>query len=224
MKKFLVAVVATIFVFALTSCQSSTASSQDSASESAQDDAYLVLVNKENKLPDDWLDQIELATTRNTLGEEFQVERVALDHYENLRYEALQQGVGIELDSTYRSPEEQEEIWAEWEKERGEDYCRQYLAVPSYSEHHTGLAIDVFIIKGGQIIRENDDMLADTEDFAKVHQLLAKHGFILRYPQGKEDITGYAYEPWHLRFVGQSAAETITSRGITLEEYLENIK
>ena len=220
MKKFLVVISAALLMFGLAACQSGSASSSSSASQPIQDDPYLVLVNKENKLPDDWLDQIELVSTKNSLGEDYQVERVALANFEALREEALTQGVDIELDSTYRSVEEQQEIWDEWLDEKGEDYCRQYLAVPGYSEHHTGLAIDVFILKDGQQIRENEDMIADTEDFAKVHKLLSKYGFILRYPQGKEDITGYSYEPWHFRYVGQPAAEIITSRGVTLEEYL----
>lgn len=220
MQKILVALSVFTLLFGLAACQSGGSASSASSSSQVEDETYLVLVNKENKLPDDWFDRIELVTAYNALGEEYRVERVALANFEALREEALKEGVDIELDSTYRSVKEQQEIWDEWLDEKGEDYCRQYLAVPGYSEHHTGLAIDVFILKDGQQIRENEDMIADTEDFAKVHKLLPKYGFILRYPQGKEDITGYSYEPWHFRFVGQPTAEIISSRGITLEEYL----
>ncbi|MDO5475422.1 MAG: M15 family metallopeptidase, partial [Candidatus Saccharibacteria bacterium] len=106
----------------------------------------------------------------------------------------------------------------------GKDYCERYLAKPGYSEHHTGLAIDIFVIqKNNRIVRDNDDMIADIGDFAEIHQLLSKHGFILRYPDGKEDITGYSYEPWHLRYVGEDAARVISECGITLEEYLSSL-
>ena len=76
-------------------------------------------------------------------------------------------------------------------------------------------------IKDGKIIRENEEMVTDTDDFAKVHELLPRYGFILRYLPDKKDITGYDYEPWHFRYVGyKNIAKEITEKGITLEEYL----
>ena len=185
---------------------------------------YQILVNKEHKLPNNWLDYIKLVETTNSLGESFLVEDVTLQHFEALRTYLLEnEGIQIELDSTYRSVEEQQEIWDEWsaDPEKGLDYCEKYLSPVGYSEHHTGLAIDVFIIKpDGTHERENDDMIADTETFAKIHEHLAQFGFILRYLPGKEDITGYAYEPWHFRFVGEDDAKAIFEQKLTLEEYL----
>jgi D-alanyl-D-alanine carboxypeptidase len=68
-------------------------------------------------------------------------------------------------------------------------------------------------------------MLKETKIFAKVHKKLAKYGFILRFPEGKDEITGYAYEPWHFRYVGSpKIAEEITEKGITFEEYIEQNK
>ena len=96
------------------------------------------------------------------------------------------------------------------------------LAVPEFSEHHTGFAVDIFITKDGKEIRDNDDMIADVEDFEKVHKLLPEYGFILRCPLGKEDVTGYNYEPWHLRYLNSTKiAREITSKGLVFEEYLE---
>ena len=185
---------------------------------------YLALVNKENKLPDNWLDQIKLVSTQNSLGTIFIVEEITLQHFEALRSYLLEnEGIQIELDSTYRSIEEQQEIWDRWsaDPELGPDYCEKYLAKVGYSEHHTGLAIDILIVKpDGYVENDNEEMLADTETFAKIHQHLAQFGFILRYPEGKEDITGYNYEPWHFRFVGEDVAKTIIENHLTLEEYL----
>jgi len=184
---------------------------------------YLVLVNKENKLPDNWLDLIVLKPAQNSLGEDFLVEEITLEHFNMLREELLEEGIQIELDSTYRSLEEQQEIWDYWlaDPELGPEYCEKYLAKVGYSEHHTGLAIDIFVIKpDGTIERENDEMIADAETFAKIHEKLAMFGFILRYPEGKEDITGYNYEPWHFRFVGEDVAKEIFEGKLTLEEYL----
>lgn len=183
---------------------------------------YLAIVNKEHKLPDDWLDWIVLKPAQNSLGENFLVEEITLLHFNMLREELLEEGIQIELDSTYRPREEQEGIWNEWKEKYGEEYCEKYLARPGFSEHHTGLAIDIFVIKpDGYIERKNDEMIADRDTFAKIHEKLAKYGFILRYPEGKESITGYAYEPWHLRFVGEDIARDIFEQKLTLEEYLE---
>lgn len=195
------------------------------AAKTPENDVYLTLVNKQNQLPSNWTEMIQLESAKNVYDEEFLVEKEALKNFNELRDELLAEGIDIELDSTYRSVEEQQEIWDEWsnDPELGVEYCKKYLAVPGFSEHHTGLAIDVFLIKDGEDIRENDDMIAERETFAKVHEKLAKHGFILRYLEGKMDVTGYAYEPWHFRYVGSpKIAEEIMSQGITLEEYLQN--
>ena len=185
---------------------------------------YLVLVNKTHELPSGWENVVHIDKVENSLGEELKIERRTSEAFERLRSDLLEQGVQIELDSVYRSVDEQQEIWDAWsaDPELGEEYCKKYLAVPGYSEHHTGLAVDIFLIKDGEQIRENDDMIADTEDFAKIHELLPKYGFILRYLEGKEDVTGYAYEPWHLRYIDDPELATeLTSQGLTLEEYLD---
>ena len=194
--------------------------------EDLPDDVRLVLVNKQYALPNDWTDRIELDTASNEIEgdeREFQVEKVTLEHFNALRDELLEEGIDIELDSTYRSVERQEELWAEFEKDHGLEYCQKYVAIPGYSEHHTGLVIDVCLVKDGEVIDDNDDMIAEEEIFTRVHELLAKHGFILRYLKGKEPITGYAYEPWHFRYVGVQDAMAITDSGLTLEEYLDKV-
>ena len=184
---------------------------------------YMVLVNKENKLPKDWEERIELVDVTNGLGETYQVEKKTAEAYENLKEDLAREGIVIELDSTYRTVKHQQEIWDEFEKERGLEYTKKYVAVPGTSEHHTGLAIDIKIIKDGKVIDDNDDMTAETEIFSKIHAKLAKYGFILRYPVGKEDITGYGAEVWHFRYVDDpKIAKEIMDKGLTLEEYLEN--
>lgn len=186
---------------------------------------YMVLVNKTNKLPVNWTELIKLKTAKNSMGEEYQVETQTLKQFEALRAELLKEGVDIELDSTYRTVEEQQDLWERFEKEYGSDYVKKYVAVPGYSEHHTGLVIDICLVKDGKVIDENDDMIAEKEIFAKIHSRLAKYGFILRYLDGKEHMTGYNYEPWHLRYIGDAkVAKEIMDKGITLEEYLGEAK
>ena len=182
---------------------------------------YLVLVNKQNKLPDDWEEKVKLSEAKNAWNETIKVEKIALKHYWKLSDELKKEGVEIILDSSYRSVKEQQDLWKDFEKKYGIEYVKKYVAVPGYSEHHTGLAIDVVIKKDGKLIEENDDMIKEREIFAKVHKKLAKHGFILRYPEGKDNITGYSYEPWHFRYVGKKVAKEIAKKDITFEEYLE---
>lgn len=183
---------------------------------------YLVLVNKQHKLPEDWEANVELVEVQNAYDETIRVEKEALEKYNELRDTLLKEGVDIELDSAYRSVSKQEEVWKDFEEEKGLEYTQKYVAVPWYSEHHTALAIDICIKKDWVLIYENEDMIAEPEIFAKVHEKLADYGFILRYLDGKEDITWYGYEPWHLRYVRDvEIAKEIMDNGLTLEEYLE---
>ncbi len=184
-------------------------------------DIYLTLVNPTHRLPDGWLDQIELVKTENSLREEYLVEKETLSHFRDLRNELLEEGIDIEIDSAYRSVEEQQEIRDEFAIRYG-DKVSEMVSEPGYSEHHTGLAIDVFLIDNGRIIRDNDDLYAAEELFSKVHAHLADHGFILSVLPGKEEICGgLAYEPWHFRYVGLKPAQEMAEKGEVLEEYLE---
>ena len=192
---------------------------------------YLVLVNKYSQLPDDWENNVELVTTKNAWDEEIKVEKEAFEQFKKLKEEVdkdLEEfNTTIELDSTYRSVDGQQELWDTWSKdpEKGIDYVRKFVAVPGYSEHHTGLAIDICLKKDGKLIYDNDEMIAEREIFSKVHAKLSKYGFILRYLEGRDEITGYAYEPWHLRYVGdEKIAKEIMDKDITFEEYLGNIE
>jgi|GEM_PF-458096 len=190
-----------------------------------EDDLYLTLVNRTHKLPEGWEEKIQLVDTANYSGEPIRVEQQAYDAYQALRAALLEEGVDIELESSYRSVSRQEELWAEYEKNYGLDYCRQYVAVPGFSEHHTGFAIDTNLIQPDSQADEETKAQERTALWAKVHAKLPEYGFILRYLEGKEDITGYSYEPWHLRYVGSPGiAGEIMSRGITLEEYLDKVE
>ena len=197
----------------------------DSTAPAEQDTRCLLLVNKTHKLPDNWESGIRLLTMKNAYDEDIQVEEESCKAFQALREDLLKDGVDIELDSCYRSVARQEALWAEFEAAYGLDYTQKYVAVPGFSEHHTGFAVDVCLIKDGKLIYENDDMMKETAIWEKVHRKLADYGFILRYPADKTDITGYSYEPWHLRYVGDPAvAQEITDKGITLEEYLGQVE
>ncbi len=178
----------------------------------------LTLVNKTHRLPEDWLDHIALVSARNMMNEPYRLEKETLNQFCALRDRLLDEGITVDVESAYRSVQEQEALWAEFEKEYGLEYCHAYVAVPGFSEHHMGLAVDIRLIRDGSVVK--DGAPGKEALFARVHTIMPEFGFILRYPAGKEKITGYACEPWHLRYVGAEAARIIAARGITLEEYL----
>ena len=183
-------------------------------------DLYLTVVDPAHSLPEGWLDRVELVPARNCLGESFLVERETRTHFEQLRDDLLKRGINIELDSAYRSVEEQQALWNRFSVRYGRDVSK-YVSPPGRSEHHTGLAVDVFLIDQGRIIRDNDDLFAAKDLFAAVHARLPEYGFILGVPPGKEGVcAGLSYEPWHFRYVGREAAVEITRNGMALAEYV----
>ena len=217
-KNFLIILLIAILAIGVTGC----GKKKEEKTEEKPKMDYLVLVNKEHKLPDYWEDVVTLETTKDIWGDDVQVEKEALFQFFKLKQELASQEIFIELDSAYRSVKRQEELWAEFEEEYGLEYTKNTVATPGYSEHHTGLAIDVCIRKNGKLIYENAEMVKEKKIWEKVHAKLAEYGFILRYLEGKEDITGYSYEPWHFRYVGSpKIAKEIMDKGITLEEYLD---
>ncbi len=210
-----------IMVLAIAAVTASIVVSCSSSTESAtKDDVYLVLVNKTHQLPDDFEQKITLVTSKDPWGDDVTIEETTLKQFEKLQAKLLEKGIDIRLDSVYRSRTDQQATWDYFLEQRGEDYCRQYVAAPGYSEHQTGLAVDVCMMINGEPDNDNDHMLAEKDLFAEVHALMPEYGFILRYMEGCEDITGYSYEPWHLRYVGVKAAKEITEKNLTLEEYL----
>ncbi|MBO4360376.1 MAG: M15 family metallopeptidase [Eubacteriaceae bacterium] len=185
---------------------------------------YLVLVNRDNPLPEDWEEHLECEYFVNAVGDTVAVEKTAYAEYLRMKETLEKENIFVDLDSAYRSVKVQQETWDEFMVKYGEEYTKAYVAVPGYSEHHTGLALDLFLIVDGKIIYENEDLVTYPEIWARIHELAPEYGFILRYLEGKEDITGYNYEPWHLRYVGPGIAREITDDGLTLEEYLEQHK
>lgn len=192
--------------------------------ESNEQFNYLILVNKNHKLPDDYESKVNLINVKNNIPKDdrtFQLEKVTHEYFIKLREKLLEEyNITIELDSAYRSVARQQEIWDEFVEKYGLNYTEKYVAKPGYSEHHTGLALDICLVVNGTVIDDNEEMIKQKEIFEKIHKKLSEYGFILRYLQGKESITGYNYEPWHFRFVQIDDAKKIMNESITLEEYL----
>ncbi len=185
---------------------------------------YMALVNRNNPLPEGWEKRLRTVRVKNSLGDDVEVERAAYRDYLKLKEALAEEGVYVDLDSAYRSVEAQRDIKESFYRQYGPDYASRYVAKPGYSEHHTGLAIDLYLIIDGKEVFLNEDMVEYPELWAKIHARAADYGFILRYPAGKEAITGYNYEPWHFRYLRDpEAAKEIMEKGITLEEYLGEV-
>lgn len=128
--------------------------------------------------------------------------------------DAASEGLDIQACSGYRSYDKQKSLYEHYADDYGKDYADRYSARPGFSEHHTGRAVD--LISPAGIL----DDFESTEECKWVHKNAWKYGFILRYPQGAEDITGYSYEPWHITYVGNKISEKMRREGIdTFEEY-----
>lgn len=183
---------------------------------------YKVLVNKGNKIKDNFLSKIELITTKDVDGEEIQVEKETYNAYLELKKFLETKNVIIGISSAYRSKDYQQDIYESFIEKYGKDYADKVVAPVGCSEHHTGLALDINIMKDGKWPESNPELMEDEESYKEIHQYLANYGFILRYPEGKESVTGYPYEPWHIRYVGNPVAKIITKNNYTLEEYLNN--
>ena len=185
------------------------------------DKSAILLVNKYNKLPDDYEVTLKkLPDGTNKAAEE------AYKPMCDMLKAARKDGMILEVCSSYRSVERQKELFEEDMRalvRRGYSYLDAYDEVaretmpPGYSEHSTGLAFDIVALDYQML----DAKQETTEENQWLREHCAEYGFILRYPKGKEDITGIDYESWHFRYVGVEIAEYIMEEGITLEEFLE---
>ena len=127
-------------------------------------------------------------------------------------------GLPIIVDSGYRSFKYQQVVLDALIKEKG-DEAFKLVALPGASEHQTGLAIDFAYYENGIY---NDDVKENDKEAIWLKNNAWKYGFILRYPKGKENVTGYNFEPWHFRFVGLKLAKYLFKNDLTLEEYYKN--
>ena len=176
-------------------------------------DEISVVVNKNNKLPavyvPDHLTEIPNDMAYN--GKKVRIE--VLEAFQKLWKEAKKENLKITIVSAYRDYEYQTKLFQGYVQEKGLKYALNCSAKPGHSEHQTGLAIDV--------MGENGDynLFEQTKEFEWMKDHAHEFGFILRYPKGKEKITGFKYEPWHYRYVGIELASIIFEKQMTLEEY-----
>ncbi|MBE1446277.1 D-alanyl-D-alanine carboxypeptidase family protein [Paenibacillus sp. OAS669] len=190
----------------------------------AEPNSTMVLVNKQFALPEKYepsdLVYPDVPFTFKEKIEKRKMRKEAAAALEKLFAGAKKDGISLAGVSAYRSNATQKSIFNNYVKNDGEEKAKTYSAVPGHSEHETGLAIDV---SGSDGKCAAQDCFGGTKEAEWLAKHSAEYGFIIRYLKGKESITGYQYEPWHIRYVGTQAAKEIASKGITLEEYLNAV-
>lgn len=180
---------------------------------------YKIIVNKDRLYNKKDYSNIKLVKVNNSFGEECLLEKRTLKAFIDLKNDLEKKDIFISFCSGYRSIEDQQQIIDEFTDIYGSDYTQKYIAPVGSSEHHTGLCFDIDLIIDNKLVTDNDELFANEAIFEKIISILPNYGLILRYPKGKEEITGYSYEPWHYRYVGKSTAKIITDNNLTLEEY-----
>lgn len=182
---------------------------------SVSEEWNLIVVNVWNELPEDY--SVELTELSN--GQK--VDSRIYPYLQEMFDAAREEGVYPVVREGYRTAEEQQEILEDriqtyinqgYSRSRAERTAKEWVAIPGTSEHQLGIAVD---INADKTKRSNDEV------YTWLAENAYKYGFILRYPMGKQEITGTSYEPWHYRYVGIEAAYEINERGICLEEYFE---
>lgn len=173
--------------------------------ETNLDDGIKMLVNKFHYLNEDYLPDDIVPISNWYAYEGHSTKKEVYDHYVSMWNDANEQGLVLLVNSSYRTFEEQQEQY----DMSNDDYASR----PGYSEHQTGLALD--IVSDG--VQGNE--FENTDEFRWLQENAHKYGFILRYPKDKEYITGYNYESWHYRYVGKDLATKVKESGLTYDEY-----
>ncbi|MGC5775282.1 M15 family metallopeptidase [Paenibacillus pabuli] len=189
--------------------------------------AMTVIVNKQRSLPEGYEpnDLVEPNVPFSFDGphEKRHMRKEAAEALEKLFAGAKADNIELRAVSGYRSYQRQVSIYNNNVKTKGKEYTDRVSSVPGHSEHQTGLAIDVSSPSVGNALEE---VFGTSKEGQWLAEHAAEYGFIIRYPKGEEGITGYVYEPWHIRYVGTDLAPDVVKSGLTLEEYFDeaNIK
>lgn len=180
-------------------------------------DKYLILVNQNNPMKNE--EEYEKVLCDSIYADDRTLEKETYEQFLKLRDFVDDNGYTIAIESGYRSAEYQKKVWDEIEQEKGLEHTKKYVAVPGYSEHQSGLAVDFVLYENG--VFYEDHKMKGHPILKLVADNAYKFGFIIRYPEGKEQITGYGYEPWHLRYIKNvDIAKEMKDKNLCLEEYL----
>lgn len=171
------------------------------------------VINSNNTVGLTYINGVLIANKKYSLPANYNpgIDATALNAYYEMKNAAVQNGFSLEIMSGFRSYETQRNLYNRYVNTYGKAEADTFSAEPGKSEHQTGLAFDLGWVDDGYAYTAEGKWLADN---------CYKYGFIIRYPKGKESITGYKYEPWHVRYLGNPLATDVYNSGLCLEEYL----
>ena len=173
----------------------------------------LMLVNKYNYLTEDY-EPDNLVKVSSTYAYEGNILRSdVIEIFKTMVDDAKKEDIKLILNSSYRTYKDQDNTWTTRKNMSGIAKADSYAARAGYSEHQTGLAVDI------NEYQSTEDDFENTASFKWLNEHAHEYGFILRYPKDYEDITGYSYESWHYRYVGTDVATKIKQENITFDEY-----
>ena len=175
------------------------------------EDDFLILVNKYHQLDSDYAPKLVKMESRYSMVNAY-MEETAYQNYKKMVDAAAKEGIKLYNVSAYRSYATQNTLYTNYKKRDGEKMADTYSARAGFSEHQTGLASDINT-------SSRSAHFENTKEFEWLQKNAYQYGFILRYPEGKEYLTGYVYEPWHYRYVGEEVAQYIHEHSLTYEEY-----
>lgn len=188
----------------------------------AEADKYLVLINKFSKLEEDYIpvDLVNLSDFGINTSGNIQLRKDPAEAILKLQKDLEKEKVTIRVNSGWRDFKSQEGALNYWINALGFQQGSKYAAPIGGSEHHLGTAVDI-------VSSENNYKLMPSYTNTKFHKFMQenayKYGFVLSFPKGMENITGYTYEPWHFRYVGIETAKFLHEENLSLVEYLHNI-
>lgn len=173
-----------------------------------------LIVNKYYKLDEEYVPENLVTISSKYAYQNNQITEEANDAYVSMWNAANKEGYKLIVNSSYRSYIDQDDVYESIKISKGEREADKVAARPGYSEHQSGLAIDVF-----EINNQLTGTFKDSPAYLWLKENAYQYGYIERYPEDKEDLTGYSFESWHWRYVGEEVAKIIHEENITYDEY-----
>lgn len=183
--------------------------------------SYSAVINKKRRLTSDYIPNglTSITVSSQHSGSNNMIRDDVLPNLVNLFSDAKSNGHNLTVTSAYRSYSTQETLFNNYVAKYGYDKASTFSAFPGASEHQTGLVVDIGSLDNMSLNFQSS--FGTTREGIWLANNAHRYGFILRYPEGKEDITTYIYEPWHFRYVGVELATYIYEHGLTLEEFFK---
>ncbi|MBQ9011305.1 MAG: M15 family metallopeptidase [Bacilli bacterium] len=177
------------------------------------DKGNAILVNKYYSLPEAYAPKdIVNVSNQHSYGT-VQIKSEVYDAFKEMFNAAKKENITLIINSGYRDYASQEKVYNQYKETKGEEYADSIAARPDFSEHQTGLALDIITYGASGTTFDT------TDAFKWLDKNANKYGFILRYPKNQEDITGYSYESWHFRYIGKNLASKVKQSNLTYDEY-----